>query len=79
MMTQPAMTLRPPNSAMSKPRAVYSIDQILGTQHRLNNNIGKVMFFIVFLFTCFDCSWNKEFLFAIFFISQLNCIVQRSR
>lgn len=41
MMTQPTMALRPPNNAMSKPRAVYSIDQILGTQHRLNNNIGK--------------------------------------
>lgn len=46
MMTQPAMTLRPPNSAMSKPRAVYSIDQILGTQHRLNNNIGKVIYYV---------------------------------
>ncbi|XP_037035103.1 retinal homeobox protein Rax isoform X2 [Bradysia coprophila] len=39
MMTQPTMALRPQNNGMSKPRAVYSIDQILGTQHRLNNNI----------------------------------------
>lgn len=41
MMTQPTMALRPPSNSMSKPRGVYSIDQILGTQHRLNNNIGK--------------------------------------
>lgn len=33
------------NSPISKPRAVYSIDQILGTQHRRNNNnLGEFIF-----------------------------------
>lgn len=43
----PERALRPsPNSPISKPRAVYSIDQILGTHHQYrrhnnnNNNIG---------------------------------------
>lgn len=40
--TQPhAVSLRPAqNSPISKPRAVYSIDQILGTQHRRNTIVS---------------------------------------
>lgn len=48
-----SVSLRPPqNSPISKPRAVYSIDQILGTQHRCNPiNIGKFKIFdFLFLF-----------------------------
>lgn len=29
------------NDPISKPKGVYSIDQILGTQNRQNNNMGK--------------------------------------
>lgn len=37
--THSALGLRPTqSSAMSKPKGVYSIDQILGTQHRKNHN-----------------------------------------
>ena len=34
------------NSPLSKPRAVYSIDQILGNHHHRRNINGKFMFFI---------------------------------
>lgn len=54
-------SLRPsPSSPISKPRAVYSIDQILGTHHHHhhhhrrhnnnnNNNIGMIFLFYFFL------------------------------
>lgn len=43
-----SVSLRPTqNSPISKPRALYSIDQILSTQHRRNNTIGKYINFVV--------------------------------
>lgn len=36
--------LRTSQSPLSKPRAVYSIDQILGNHHRRNTINGNVLF-----------------------------------
>lgn len=39
------------NSPLSKPRAVYSIDQILGNHHHRRNINGKFFIAIVVFFT----------------------------
>lgn len=67
-------SLRPsPNSPISKPRAVYTIDQILGThhhhhhhhrRHNNNNNIGMNSFYFSSSFIALSARGVVYFFFA---------------